>query len=329
MLSLSNTLQRRHMAPLLAALLAGCAGTGYQPPPASRSAADDVRVRVVSAAPVRQPLTLEAATATALPIFRKISTDAAMVCRTVAEADSCSVPAFEVVDRDGVNARAGYDLQNRPRIVVTRGLVEHLADQPDELALVIGHEYGHVVAAHVGERQPPGSQDDGVMAAALAALAAASVAIATDSRVRVNAGPSRRGPSQAEIDEYLRQTADPEGSYDWFSRSQELEADYLGTYLAVRSGYDPSGESLIELGALSRQDTLSAREKEDRRLSFSYWDTHPWSAERAARFQETLAEIELLRTRGYARPLPPRLILEIQDNNAAFHSLEELVAPLP
>ncbi len=312
----------------LAALLAGCSSNPYQPPAPSRGSVADVRERVESAAPVREPLTHDAAIALARPIFEKISTDASMVCRTLAEADSCGVPEFEVLDVDGVNARAGYDLQNRPKIVLTRGLVEYLADEPDELALVIGHEYGHVVAAHVRERKPPGSGDDGVMAAALAALAAASVAVATDSHVRIGTSPGR-ARSQAEIDEYLKDTADPEGNYDWFSHSEELEADYLGTYLAVRSGYAPTGDALIELGALSRRDTLSAREKADRKLTYAYWDTHPWSPDRAARFQETLAEIDLLRSKGYARPLPPRLILAIQDDNGAFYSLEELVAPLP
>ena len=86
---------------------------------------------------------------------------------------------------------------------------------------------------------------------------------------------------------------------------------------------------LIELGALSRRDTLSPLEKEDRRLSFAYWDTHPYSAARAARIRETLEEIEFVRSKGYARPLPPELILEIQDSNESFHTLEELVRPLP
>ncbi|HEY5647431.1 MAG TPA: M48 family metalloprotease [Pseudomonadales bacterium] len=310
-------------------LLAGCAGTSYQPPAPSREAVEDVRTRVAATVPERAPLGIEAATVIATPIFRKIAEDAAMVCRTVAEADSCSVPGFQVLDLDLVNARAGYDLQNRPQVSVSRGLVEYLADQPDELALVIGHEYGHLIAAHVGEREPPASNGDGAVSAALAALAAASVAVATDSRVRISAGRSGHAPSRAEIDQYLRDTADPDGSYDWFSRAEELEADYLGTYLAVRSGYAPTGAALMELGALGRQDSLTALEKEARQVSYAYWDTHPWSADRAARLRATLAEIELVLSKGYARPLPPRLILELQDDNGAFHSLEELAAPLP
>ncbi len=308
-------------------LLGGCATTEYWSPAPTREEVADVRAQVGAAVPQRSPLSLEAAANLARPIFSAISEDAAMVCRTVSEADSCSVPGFEVVDLDQANARTGYDLQNNPRISLTRGLVEYLADQPDELALVIGHEYGHLIAAHVGERRPPGS-GNGIFTSALMALAAASVAVASENRVRLDPNLANR-PSQQQIDEYLRDTADPEGNFDWFSRAEELEADYIGTYLAVRSGFAPTGEALIELGALRRQDPLSTLDKQDRRIAFSYWDTHPYSPERPARIDATMAEIELLKEKGYARPLPPRLILRIQDNNEAFHSLEELIAPLP
>lgn len=320
----------RAIVALMSVLLAGCAGTTYRPPAPGQAAVGDVRAEVASAMPVRRPLTLNDANGIVLPIFEKISTDASMVCRTIAEADSCTVPVFEVLDVEGVNARAGYDLQNRLRISLTRGLVEYLADAPDELALVIGHEYGHVVAAHVRVPERSGG-DDAVMGTALGALAAAAASAVTGRDDRERMFPTRYGdrPTQAEIDEYLEDTADPEGDYLWFSRGEELEADYLGTYLAVRSGYAPTGRALIELGALSRLDALSALEKEERKLAYAYWDTHPWSPDRAARFRETLAEIEVLQSKGYARPLPPRLILAIQDDNRAFHSLEELVSPLP
>jgi Zn-dependent protease with chaperone function len=313
----------------LVILLGGCASTEYQSPGASREEVAEVRAEVEATTPDSQTLTLAEANALVSPIFHKISTDAAMICRTVSEADSCSVPGFEVVDLDLVNARAGYDLQNQPKITLTRGLIEYLADQPDELALVIGHEYGHLIAAHVGERQAPGAGGSSILGSALSALAAASIAVATEGQVMVSPSTFSGGYNQREIDEYLRDTADPEGNYDWFSGAEEIEADYIGTYLATRSGYAPSGAVLIELGALSQRDNLSPLDKQDRRLSFAYWDTHPYSAARAARIRETLEEVEFLRSKGYARPLPPELILEIQDSNESFHTLEELVRPLP
>ena len=100
----------------------------------------------------------------------------------------------------------------------------------------------------------------------------------------------------------------------------------IGTVANLR---DLLEHRLIELGALSQRDNLSPLDKQDRRLSFAYWDTHPYRAARAARIRETLEEIEFVRSKGYARPLPPELILEIQDSNESFHTLEELVRPLP
>ena len=314
---------------LLSFLAGGCATTEYASPEASREEVAEVRAEVEATTPDSESLTLQEANALASPIFHQISNDAAMICRTVSEADSCSVPGFEVVDLDLVNARAGYDLQNDPKITLTRGLIEYLADQPDELALVIGHEYGHLIAAHVGEREAPGAGGQSILGSALSALAAASIAVATEGQVMISPSAMGGGYNQHEIDEYLRDTADPEGNYDWFSGAEEIEADYIGTYLAARSGYAPSGAVLIELGALSQQDSLSPLEKEDRRLSFAYWDTHPYSAARAARVRETLEEIEFVQSKGYARPLPPELIVEIQDSNESFHTLEELVRPLP
>jgi predicted Zn-dependent protease len=314
---------------LVVALATGCATTEYQSPSASREEVAEIRAEVEAATPDSQSLTLAQANALAMPVFQQISHDAAMICRTVSEADSCSVPGFEVVDLDLVNARAGYDLQNDPKITLTRGLVEYLADQPNELALVIGHEYGHLIAAHVGERQAPGAGGQSILGTALSALAAASIAVASEGQVMISPSAMAGGYNQQEVEAYLRDTADPEGNYDWFSGAEEIEADYIGTYLAARSGYAPSGAVLIELGALSQRDTLSPLEKEDRRLSFAYWDTHPYSAARAARIRETLEEIEFVRSKGYARPLPPELILEIQDSNESFHTLEELVRPLP
>jgi len=300
-----------------------CSSTVYKSPDPTRTAVQDVREQIEAASPARQALTLAEATDLSVPVFDAISEDAGRICRTVSEADSCRVPIFEVVNDAHVNARAGYDLQNRPTITLTRGLVEYLADQPDELALVIGHEFGHLITAHVEKRKQSDGTAGNIMGAAASVLAAA-VGASGDGRYRATIRPAY---SQREMDEYLEVGND--GSYEWFSKGEELEADYIGTYLATRSGYLPTGSAFIEIGALELRDGLSPLEKEDNQVSYSYWDTHTYSPDRAARIQETLEEIEVLKSKGYARPIPPRLIQDIRDNNAAFHSLDELVSPLP
>lgn len=310
---------------LLLGLLAGaCATPNYTSPAPDRAEVASIHAETEFLTPDRQPLTVTEAAAIVTPIFTAITMDAAMICRTISEADTCAAPGFQVVDEDHVNARSGFTVQNDPEITLTRGLVEYFADRPDELALVIGHEYGHLITDHVEERRANDGVRNGLMGTAL------SVLMTTAAVVGASEGYYSGGVySPQQISEYMASTDDPEGLYRWFSRGQELEADYIATYLATRSGYAPTGRVLMEMGALERLDELTSAEKQDRRLPFSFWDTHPYSPDRAARVRETLEEIEMLKGRGYARPIPPRLILNVQDNNAAFHTLEELVAPLP
>jgi Zn-dependent protease with chaperone function len=307
-------------------VVGGCATTTYTSPAPTAAEVADVRAQVASVNPDRATLSLAEASDLAKQVFRTMSDDAAMICRTVAEADTCAVPALEVVDMDHVNARAGYDLQNDPKITLTRGLVEYLADQPDELALVIGHEYGHLIAAHVTDEAPGEPKEESTLGAFLSILAAASIAVATDGQIQYTSS-SVPNVSQKQVDEYLKNTADPLGAYVWFTRAEELEADYIGTYLATRNGYAPTGSALIEVSALDLRDGVSPGEKQDMKVSYSYWDTHPVSPDRVARIQETLQEIEALKKMGYARPIPPALIERVRDNNESLHSLEELIAP--
>ena len=53
------------------------------------------------------------------------------------------MPAFEIIDSPALNAFASGIDQKSYRIVLTRGLVEHLPD--DELESVIGHELTHIM----------------------------------------------------------------------------------------------------------------------------------------------------------------------------------------
>jgi tetratricopeptide (TPR) repeat protein len=81
-------------------------------------------------------------------------------------------PLFDIENRDGPNAYAtariegeGNDAKVQPRVVVYRGLLEHVIrseDDPDgdadRLAFIVGHELGHVVLAHI-VRPPAGKTE--------------------------------------------------------------------------------------------------------------------------------------------------------------------------
>ena len=313
---------------LLTGLCTACATPNYKSPAPTRAEVADVRSQIESAEPDSQPLSFAEAQAISYPIYSAIRDDAARICRTVSEADTCVMPAFEILDVGLVNARAGFDQDGNPTISMTRGLVEHFAEEPDELALVIGHEYGHLIAAHIEEGERNGKLAGNIMGTTLSILAATSMAVANGNNTYYG---SSSGPvySQQQINEVLQGSRSSDPKYRSFSKGQELEADYIGTYLATRSGYSPTGSALIEISALEMRDGLTPVEKQDQEIPFAFWDTHPNSADRTARVRETLEEIDVLKAKGYARPIPPRLILDITDNNEAFHSLEELIAPLP
>lgn len=116
---------------------------------------------------------------------------------------------FTLLNSPVVNAFAvpgGY-------VYITRGLMA-LAGSEAELAGVIGHEIGHLIARHSAQRQ---SQ------ALLAQLGVGVLGALTNQSAAQLAG------SAAGL--YLRS----------YSRDQEFEADMLGVRYLTRTGYDPAG----------------------------------------------------------------------------------------
>ena len=160
---------------------------------------------------------------------------------------------FHVVDMREPNAFAlpgGY-------VYVSRGLLA-ISNSEDELANVLGHEIGHVLARHAAERETralPGSFLTGVTA-----LAAGIVG----------------GSQAAALVGSIGETA-TWGLLASYSRDQEREADKLGQELAARAGYNPAGMSLF-LGTLERATALET--KGSRRPSF--FDSHPSTPERVS-----------------------------------------------
>jgi beta-barrel assembly-enhancing protease len=112
-------------------------------------------------------------------------------------------------DLDTINAFALPGGQ----IFITEGLYR-LLETPGELASVLGHEVGHVIARHSAEHI---AKDQ-----LLAGLAGAAL-IATDA--------SMQGAQLAQLARSLIQMR--------FGRKDELEADRLGLRLMVETGYDP------------------------------------------------------------------------------------------
>lgn len=127
---------------------------------------------------------------------------------------------FTVLDSPVVNAFAlpgGY-------VYVTRGLIA-LANDEAELAGVIGHEIGHVTAAHSANRQERSTLAQlGVLGAQVAGAVAGLSGPLLDML-----GQASGAAGQAYVASY--------------SRTQEFEADQLGVRYLAAAGYDPSAEA--------------------------------------------------------------------------------------
>ena len=141
------------------------------------------------------------------------------------------------------------------QIGVTTGLLK-LVQNDDQLATVIGHEVGHVVARHAAERYSTQSTTGLVLGAVQSRAGDYSQAIGA------------LGGMGAQLGLLLP-----------FSRSHELEADRLGVDYVAAAGYKPS-ESI----ALWR---LMAQQRQSGTPEFA--STHPSDQTRIAALQQYIA----------------------------------------
>lgn len=158
---------------------------------------------------------------------------------------------FIVLDEDEVNAVSlpgGH-------VYIFRGLIEKATDD-DQLAGVIAHEVGHIVARH-SIKKLQGSQIYTVFRVLLAQAAAEGSGVAAD---------------QAFTELMLG-----------YSREDELLADQLAARYAKLAGYDPKG-MIAFLGKL--EDINKRRPPRE----YSYYKTHPYVPDRIRVVKEELGE---------------------------------------
>jgi MAF protein len=159
---------------------------------------------------------------------------------------------FYVLDDKEVNAFSlpgGY-------VYINKGLIEKVADD-SELAGVIGHEIGHIVARHAIKRLQ-GAQ----MYSVLRVLTAVT---------------TQKGEVGAAADIAVTQLM------LGYSREDEFLADKLGTRYSKLSGYDPHGviSFLMKLQDIGRRQPLRP---------FSYFKTHPYVPDRIRMVKQELGE---------------------------------------
>lgn len=156
---------------------------------------------------------------------------------------------FTVLDNDLINAFAapgGY-------IFVTRGLLEAVNDE-SELAMVIGHEIGHVAALHGVQMI---QKEMGQNALTILGTIGAAIAVGPEAMLMV--------ANSANLFSSLYMLG--------YSRDRELEADNLGLQYMLRAGYDPQG-------SLRFLKTLAALDSKEAKGWDLYFRTHPSTEQR-------------------------------------------------
>jgi predicted Zn-dependent protease len=194
---------RAGMAVLALLALAACATPGAAPPTV-----------------VPQPFppglgTPQAAARNFVTVVDQVAPVAETVCRERTRAVPCDF-RIAVDDRmeESPNAFQTLDDYGNPVLVFNLALIAGVRN-PDELAFVMGHEAAHHILGHIALQQ------QSAMTGALVAGAMASLGGANEAAVRQAQDFGAMVGSRT------------------FSQDFELEADALGTEIALRAGFDP------------------------------------------------------------------------------------------
>lgn len=148
------------------------------------------------------------------------------------------------------------------QVFITRALYDQLQTE-GELAGVLGHEVGHVVARHSAEHIAKAKLTEGLTGAAVIATYDPD-----------NPSTARTAQVAALIGQLINLK---------FGRDDELESDYLGVCFIDDAGYDPGQMiDVMEVLAASRQGSQPPE----------FFSTHPNPDSRIQRIQESIQNID-------------------------------------
>ncbi|MEO9970535.1 MAG: M48 family metallopeptidase [Hyphomonadaceae bacterium] len=183
----------------------------------------------------------------------------------------CSIP-LNVSETDSVNANTGGTSVN-----MFRGLLTLMEDD-DDVAIVIGHEIGHVIGRHV-PKQRRNTYVSGFALWGIPVVTAASLFDGFFAAPLERWGGIETPPGQAGVTRLVNGVLGV--------RSFEREADYIGMYVAARGGVDISTaeEVFAAFAKLSPSSTYGER-------------THPITADRQLALEATREEIEAKQAAG-------------------------------
>jgi predicted Zn-dependent protease len=147
------------------------------------------------------------------------------------------------------------------QVFITAGLMGHLQTE-GQLAGVLGHEIGHVVARHSAAQMAKAKLTQGLTGAAVLAT------------YDPNDPSSQRNAAVAAMIANLVNMK--------FGRQDELEADHLGVRFVADAGYDP--RAMLTVMEILQRSSGAARQPE-------FFSTHPNPENRAERIQAAIGEL--------------------------------------
>jgi predicted Zn-dependent protease len=176
---------------------------------------------------------------------------ARLVSQSIAAKSPYKYSFHVLADPKTVNA---FALPGGP-IFITEGLLRQLGTE-GELAGVLGHEIGHVIARHSSERLAKQQLTQGLLGALV-----------------VGSGDY----TSAQLGQMVGSMINMK-----YGREDELESDALGLRIAAEAGYDP--RSMIRVMEVLAKASGGSRQPE-------FASTHPAPENRAARIQEQLKKL--------------------------------------
>ena len=172
-----------------------------------------------------------------------------LVARTVAAKSPYKFSFHVLADPRTVNA---FALPGGP-IFITEGLLRLLKSEA-ELAGVLGHEIGHVIARHSSERLAKQQLTQGLLSALV-----------------VGSGDYTTAQIGQVVGSMINMS---------YGREDELESDALGIRIMAEAGYDP--RALIRVMEVLAKASGGSRQPE-------FFSTHPAPENRSARIREEIA----------------------------------------
>ncbi|MDA5095195.1 M48 family metalloprotease [Aliiroseovarius sp. KMU-50] len=205
-------------------------------------------------------LSREAAVARFHRVMPRVRQAGVNYCRTTRPGGSDAFCAVDIAIDPKLKEPNAYFTFNkgRPIVRVSVPLLQE-SGSDDEVAFVIGHEYGHMLGQHIQKtvRQAQAG------ALILGALTAAMGADASTVDLGMDIGATIGGRA--------------------YSKEYELESDILGTRIAYAAGYDP---------VKGVQFFVRSAAKSGSRGQGNFWSTHPSDRRRV---EVVLAEVERIR----------------------------------